>query len=261
MPRSRKRNAGKNRYKANPPYPQHPQSAEPEAKATDRQKESPPSDPKENVSFNLPNDHWWQRPEWWLAGLTALLCLITYLQWQSTKDIIRSSDEQFRKGNRAYITLMQAQVKVLEPNGGSTSKIVVPTNFPIIRTPRSIVEVTLKNTGGSPAVDVQTRIVACNCERIPSDTIAEVNKLGTGSDPATTGVPVAKEGPLYINTVTPVISDSELAEVLAEKRFIVAYGFAAYKDVFAEPHRTDFCVVYNPKSNSLGNCERGNKLD
>jgi hypothetical protein len=193
-----------------------------------------------------------------MVGLTGLIFVATFLQWQATRDIIGVTGEEFRKGNRAYVTVTGYHVRSWVSNPDGTTTLVERTKFPVISTPRSHVQVDLRNTGNTPAQDVRTVIAICVCGRIPDDTAAEAAKVG---DHKGSAVPLAKEGMLYPGALSPVISNSDLEDILSSKKIFGAFGSATYRDIFGEPHRTDFCFQYDPKTNGLIGCEEGNKLN
>lgn len=110
------------------------------------------------------------------------------------------------------------------------------------------VELELKNTGSTPALDVA------------------VTMMGLGANPAEPPGLSAQSNPRRTVISAGAADDAMFVDVPADVgKLFVLHGIIEYRDIFREPeaiHRTEFCAYYpTPRPPFMFNCPTGNEMN
>jgi hypothetical protein len=125
------------------------------------------------------------------------------------------------------------QISIIVGNAGRTSALELEVHYAVAFVPSSM-----------PLNEALASAVAA-----PSQTPASVTVLQSGQ---TTEAP--SESPRELD-------QSALEQLTGGKMSLYVFGSTTYRDVFQQPHRTEICAVYVPKSNAFLNCHEHNKSD
>jgi hypothetical protein len=146
---------------------------------------------------------------------------------------------QVHQGQRAYVLVEKGRL-VEPPTAGH----------------EPVLKVILRNSGQTPAMEVQTtnRRVVQKDDPPESDYVSRPQPgkiiIGAGQTREASGVQVAR---------IP-LTDSEISDILKGERRLFWYGKVEYTDVFGVKSYTDFCYFYVPGDAEMYFCETGNHI-
>ncbi len=205
-------------------------------------------------------DRWLTASTVALAVFTLLLFGATFLMWVATYKLAKSAEMESRR--RAVE--MTDSLAIARTSADAASKSADVAEKTLKLTQRGFIGFSnfvvkglqsnkqpekfsfLTKNVGNTTIDmtgvVVRQRVARNVSELPSTNNLIAEKcclpLGPRQD---CGMPVN----------TAEITNDELADVLSGKKFLWFYGYAEYRDIFGELHRSGFCVQYDHKSGAL----------
>jgi len=208
------------------------------------------------------------QPDWWMVGLTGLLCLITFLQWKAARDAINDARQTFQSGNRAYITMMKATIKptvvqASEPGQQWPLITIAPRTTFDLSAPYSYLEAELRNTGDTPATWVNIRVWTSMSDHVVAEPSEDLHAISADFPSTQNGISavLSKDATLVPSIHSPEIRPEDFTLIRTGKKFLTLFGVVKYNDMFGQSHTTHFCSMYNPVVDGMVPCYKGNTLD
>jgi hypothetical protein len=158
-------------------------------------------------------------------------------QVQASKDSIDATVKQFRLDQRAW----------LGPKGITLHEMHAPE--PIVAT------ITIMNFGKTPAMAVSARYyLHASDVKINARDYARhpVEPPPTGISPTFILLPNAT---MDLVPQTGTTDNLGISSVNNGKKFLYAFAWINYRDVFGEPHQTKFCALYDARVKTFSTCE------
>lgn len=184
-------------------------------------------------------------PEWWMAVLTALLCVVTYLQWRAARDSIDDARTALVLTNRAYIGVHDALLFHTTRVSETEARIADHGKAPLKPGDVPALQVMFKNTGNTPARNMKTFGMVM-VGPFPADNV-EI----TANIPFIQSVTVLSKDEEYgIHMPFHALSDTEITSIDSRTQFLEFWGFATYDDMFGFSRRTDFCYYWDAAVNN-----------
>lgn len=174
-----------------------------------------------------------------LAAVTTGLAVFTLKLWRATSQLVRGAEDTARRQLRAYVQVTEAASRL----DGTELWVAV----------------TLKNTGQSPAYDVEHR---CAIVGVSKGDTPNLGMLDMG--PVARGV-VGSAGEL--TTTIPLLDEVTPAKKLLleqEKAMVIVWGHIAYRDIFNAVHSTKYKLIlrgHGVRHGRLHPAEDGNEAD
>jgi hypothetical protein len=169
-------------------------------------------------------------PDWWVAGGTSALVVVTgglwwvtYLLWSSTKTLVTEEANTRKIELRVYLSAKATHV-VMEP--GDVFRILVD----------------ITNSGQTPAFDVKIPAIWEMKPPPPHEFfVSEAEKGGPLDSLPSFTLPA---GGKTINSPKATIVDANALRAIAisEKQRLYAFGLITYTDVFGDDHWVEYCV-------------------
>jgi len=187
--------------------------------------------------------------EWLLVGFTGLLWLVTTFLaaytaklWTATSRLVEGADATARRQLRAYVFV--AEVKIEAPDG-----------------PEPRADITIRNTGGTPAYKVTVSAAASAANFPPGKTIFEETPTGPESSRFVFGPDGMGRRSIPLKTL---LGPGAMASLRGETGALYVYGQIRYVDAFDEPQTTDFRFMIGgddgwPSSDLMVVCPEGNE--
>ena len=194
---------------------------------------TPPQTTDEKAQHQVGGEAKGSSADWWIAGATIVLALITaalafftYRLWQSTKALVEESGRTARTELRAYVKMSHVSPGVTFSGGA-------------VRTTTEI-----KNYGSTPAnisdVSLAYKIVPLGASLSPTPEYEE-----------TPGHNVPKaflvKGENFFATTAIEIGAHQVASVQASECALLAIGYVDYRDQFGVRHRAGNARQYDPR--------------
>ena len=187
--------------------------------------------PQEPNSWDLGWRGFWRNPEYVFSGCVAVftiaLSVISFLQWR----VMQEQLDQLKLDQRAWISSKKINVRSFQQGA--------PIRVDYIFT----------NTGKTPALAAKyttALFFRANDARIAPN-------LGSKLIPHAVIAPGAVS--YEILTTEDSTSVEAFDSINSGKLILYIAGKIEYRDVFREPHFTEFCGVYNPKQGVFLSCE------
>lgn len=174
-----------------------------------------------------------------LSGSIALLTSILIVAY-AIPNMLRSAHET---SERAWVTVQGATIV-----------------GPLIQHNVPRATILLQNTGRSPALTTQTRLVMTVWTSNQFLDREMRRKLTTEAESIGTIGP----GSVASRTVSLGAPLTDVQGIHLERKdwFIVTLGVVSYLDIFGNPHETKLCLIWrDPSRDSLSPCERWNNAD
>lgn len=187
-----------------------------------------------------------------------MLAVISGFQyWSSERS--REVGERALQLNRAYVIPTDSVIRGTNKDGLRERQERIG---PLKVGDRPSLEVTITNTGNTPATEIRSHVFVGTIREFPSDsTIGQYLKLPT-TPPAKTQTILAKDDDLFLGAVhgTP-LSTEDIRNIETYTTFLAVFGFTEYRDVFDRQRKTRFCHHYDPTSKRMVGCATYNHVD
>jgi hypothetical protein len=217
--------------------------------------DSPMTQPSANdKKWQDEEKRYWERQiriaQWlnWITGVAGVIALIglsfVYSQTVSTRLAAEAAAQQ--------AALMEKSMKLAERAWvGATSKdmMILMPGIPMK------VKVVFKNSGKTPAINVQTfgKLVQMNRE-LPAELFERTPLPSTRER----GFALAPN----VDSHSPFTGEIPKLQMIKDKKvFVYFYGQITYEDIFRGSHWTKFCGVYDMDENAFVNCNGYNDVD
>ena len=188
------------------------------------------------------------KAEYLMALFTLGIFVSSVLQWSATENALRIS-------SRAYVGVSEVKIWKTGPADVAGRVEKLPPDHGITLGPSPILDLQLKNTGTTPALNTEGWTVFSYCDHLPDENFSERN-ASTGEVIKSHGT-IPKDGTATFERAIP-IDQSKVDNILRETRFLDVYGQMSYQDVFGKSHRTSFCWFYHPHVDEMAVCPNGN---
>jgi hypothetical protein len=115
--------------------------------------------------------------------------------------------------------------------------------------PASFLEITLVNSGSTPANNVRPYYTLGIFDTLPNELeqFTQAQSAGLQQSPYVK----SKDQKMFPGSISPPISDADFIALRSGKKVLAIFGYVLYEDIFRDAHKTEFCAMYMPRLDAL----------